>query len=480
MKKEAINTFSEGLNYDLNPITTPNNLLTDAVNGTFITFNGDELALQNDAGNTKIIDLSEDILEYVKLTDEFYPLGVKEYGGVLYIVSARSKIYSAKAWNPTTTYALGTVIKYEDLYYYAAEENLNIPPNLYPSILDEETGEVLLNEDEGYSLFESSEIWVLLGNKNVAQATLESIVTEEQLEDYKEYIEFGSYPSPELPNTENQFIDAADNNYLITEEEFQKLYSSKVINNYLFRPGEYVKFSQPNSSPALDTSNVSYQTYENGIYQNTIRKVYKVRLLLQLPNGFIDFTDNVWRDYALFLESKQSPEDLNMIVNYPTTPAKFWFSDTDFKYYCKSNYKGKLVIITELEELELYNLNYFSITQSTDNNGLVFFNILFNITYNNGTTWTCSNLKLDYFIDGISQNDIKLIPVNNGTIIYTLPISAANENKQFAFTIMPDFVTNNLAQLPQTFTTIHTLRGSEILSTYFNYDDTEYESYEYY
>lgn len=53
-QQTAINTFSEGLNFDLNPITTPNNILTDAINSTFITFNGDELALQNDAGNTKI------------------------------------------------------------------------------------------------------------------------------------------------------------------------------------------------------------------------------------------------------------------------------------------------------------------------------------------------------------------------------------------------------------------------------------------
>ncbi len=91
MRKEAINTFQEGLNYDLNPITTPNNVLTDCVNGTFITFNGDELALQNDAGNTKIVVPDTEPKTYVKLSDGFYPLAVKEYGGVLYIVSG-SKI----------------------------------------------------------------------------------------------------------------------------------------------------------------------------------------------------------------------------------------------------------------------------------------------------------------------------------------------------------------------------------------------------
>jgi len=65
MKKEAISTFNEGLNYDLNPITTPNNVLTDAINSTFITFNGDELALQNDAGNTTVKIPNLSALEYV-------------------------------------------------------------------------------------------------------------------------------------------------------------------------------------------------------------------------------------------------------------------------------------------------------------------------------------------------------------------------------------------------------------------------------
>ena len=54
MRQETNNTFDQGLNKDLNPIVTPNNVLTDCLNGTFLTFNGDELSLQNDAGNTKI------------------------------------------------------------------------------------------------------------------------------------------------------------------------------------------------------------------------------------------------------------------------------------------------------------------------------------------------------------------------------------------------------------------------------------------
>ena len=86
MKKETVNLFNKGLNYDLNPLTTPNDVLTDCVNGTFVTFNGDELILQNDAGNTKILNSTTG--KYVKLPEGFYPIGMKEYGGILYIVSS--------------------------------------------------------------------------------------------------------------------------------------------------------------------------------------------------------------------------------------------------------------------------------------------------------------------------------------------------------------------------------------------------------
>ena len=49
--EESTNTFTGGLNQDLNPIATPDNVLTDAKNATFITFNGNEMSLQNDMKN---------------------------------------------------------------------------------------------------------------------------------------------------------------------------------------------------------------------------------------------------------------------------------------------------------------------------------------------------------------------------------------------------------------------------------------------
>ena len=53
-KQETVNTFDGGLIMDLNPIVTPNNVLTGALNATSITYDGNEFVLQNDMGNGEV------------------------------------------------------------------------------------------------------------------------------------------------------------------------------------------------------------------------------------------------------------------------------------------------------------------------------------------------------------------------------------------------------------------------------------------
>lgn len=79
MRQETTNTFNEGMIKDLTPLVTPNNVLTDALNATLITFNGNEFQLQNDMGNCKV--------ERAHLSVGFIPVGMKEYGGIVYVAS---------------------------------------------------------------------------------------------------------------------------------------------------------------------------------------------------------------------------------------------------------------------------------------------------------------------------------------------------------------------------------------------------------
>lgn len=78
-RKSTANTFEKGLVMDLNPITTPNNVMTSALNATMLTFNGSEYVLQSDMGNGRV--------ETAYLPEGFIPVGIVEFGGIIYVAS---------------------------------------------------------------------------------------------------------------------------------------------------------------------------------------------------------------------------------------------------------------------------------------------------------------------------------------------------------------------------------------------------------
>lgn len=60
-------------------------MLTDALNATTITYNGNESMIQNDMGNTLIQDKTTGSV--IELSEGFVPVGMIERGGILYIAS---------------------------------------------------------------------------------------------------------------------------------------------------------------------------------------------------------------------------------------------------------------------------------------------------------------------------------------------------------------------------------------------------------
>ena len=77
--RKATNKFTKGLVMDFSPENTGNDVLTHALNATLLTFNGNELSLQNDMGNARV--------ETAFLPEGYIPVGTCEYGGIIYIVS---------------------------------------------------------------------------------------------------------------------------------------------------------------------------------------------------------------------------------------------------------------------------------------------------------------------------------------------------------------------------------------------------------
>lgn len=76
---QAQNTFEGGLMMDFHPLTVPNTMTTNCLNGTYLTYNGNEYMIQNDMGNGKV--------ETAALPAGYIPLGTTSFGGIIYIVS---------------------------------------------------------------------------------------------------------------------------------------------------------------------------------------------------------------------------------------------------------------------------------------------------------------------------------------------------------------------------------------------------------
>lgn len=77
--EQAINQFNKGLQIDTNPMMQGSDTLTDCLNGTLITMNGNEVILQNDMGNGRV--------DNAFLPPGYQPVGMKEYGGIIYVAS---------------------------------------------------------------------------------------------------------------------------------------------------------------------------------------------------------------------------------------------------------------------------------------------------------------------------------------------------------------------------------------------------------
>ena len=88
INKKTTNSFSKGLIMDFSPEKTGNEVLTHALNATLLTFNGNEMSLQNDMGNARV--------ETAFLPEGYVPVGSCEFGDIIYVVSYNPLIDKAQ------------------------------------------------------------------------------------------------------------------------------------------------------------------------------------------------------------------------------------------------------------------------------------------------------------------------------------------------------------------------------------------------
>lgn len=368
MKKETVNLFGKGLNYDLNPLTTPNDVLTDCVNGTFITFNGDELILQNDAGNTKILKTKESLEdpdEYITLSPGFTPIGIKEKGGILYIVSAKSPLLNAKIWNESESYNKNEIVVIGEIYYLVTAP-----------IIEGIIAEALLTTEKSYFLATENDTLIELDNNLsnldiLGPISIASSKLKEKGITIVEEVEFGSYPSQEVyeANTDTSTI----------KDITLKTPAYQVVSDKLFTAGTYVEFT---NSPWTSSQNLlsTYALTDGNLTK--YKRFYTIKLLQQLDNGVIDLTEDIWYKY---------------LTDYPQNsdnPYNSWLNiNTPFKYYCPNNYKGKLLLYPEIETLDQFEVTSANIIiNSTGTKSLR----VSAIVTNTNTSWAISPILRFY------------------------------------------------------------------------------------
>ena len=248
MRQETNNTFDQGLNKDLNPIVTPNNVLTDCLNGAFITFNGDELTLQNDSGNTKI-PVSWD----------------------------RRMLIDYKEGD---SYNKNIIVKLEDGSLYRSLTDENIKP--------------ILNEDgelnKGYWELFDPNVKLSKGFYPIGIREYGGVLYIVSANKETNKVEFGSYPAPMY--AKHALYNAKETIKIINPTE--DLYKSRVLNDVFFKSGGYILFD---SKGDVDITNLSTPTET---------KIYKARLLHKLNNGIFDLTKDVWEKFKEYKKKEDS------------------------------------------------------------------------------------------------------------------------------------------------------------------------------
>lgn len=202
------------------------------------------------------------------------------------------------------------------------------------------------------------------------------------------------------------------------------LYEYSTLNKADFKSGRYVMFEKIDG----DFSNVS--RYINGIY---VPKFYKIQFYHQLNNGYLDLTNDIWEKYN----------------QWPTKNSTHWCNDSNFKYYCPSQYKGKIASDIQIEDLYKFQLNKIPVFKLNDDlNYDLDLSIDTSLKINVVPGVGCikfTAVKFEYIIDNITTVVDPFIPVTPTTTfgvsditnLSILGISKDNQNKVMEYKITP-------------------------------------------
>lgn len=439
--EQTTNTFTKGLLMDINPLQQSNDTLTDALNATFVTMNGNEVVLQNDMGNAQVQD--------AYLPQGFVPVGMKEYGGIIYVAS----------YNPITNQSqLGSFPSPQQRFYQNDNDNdfdikssdfFDDEYNLKTRKILKPIKDVIRSGDK-FLLYFNEETTTNNSNtennsnaENNSNNLFDKINKEDLFSNY--YNVEGTKPkSPKnkyltlsigVLNSKNEFVDITSDLLRFTDVENNSVINSDVENNsvtdsesktfgefdselYKFNYGYFVASCMTkDSGTELSSSDKELKEVRD---LNKIKNIntYKNKLVGPLY-GQLEFNAPIDFDYSISGE-KNKDDEYNLEIT-----SEFKYNCPDFNISTKLDKKDD-----NYSDLELYD-KYIRIKKSDDWLDNDIFKLYFDLTSNN---WNCTltsiELKDHDYNDGVYS--VKII--ENYTI--TRNSNDSDENN-FEYTIVP-------------------------------------------
>lgn len=333
------NTFEGGLVMDFSPSNTKANTLTSALNATLVTFNGNELNLQNDMGNGRV--------ETARLPEGFIPVGTCEFGDIIYIVSYnpitnRSQIgcFPSPERN-ISSQELGDDISQELKYLDFQKIKYTITKDGLVYYNDVKEAGIWVSENQNNTL----QVTSIINKDNKDKAIIVINNGDETIE--KEY-DITSIVSGELKNTqvkkvllENKKLNPGDKYIIYTDKEESLVGNKNLLSDW--GTGAH------NIDPKLLKLHVVSIEDEGKItYLDTSTKWY-------------DIQDNnaSYTDYYINVLSNQQSNGILDIDSYRDLLESNWS-------IFNSKVSGKLAILAELETIDNFSCAYELQLQDTE------------------------------------------------------------------------------------------------------------------
>ena len=265
---QAVNNFGKGLQTDTHPMIQGTDTLSDCLNGTLITMNGNEVILQNDMGNRRVNNAF--------LPSGYQPVGMKEYGGVIYVaaynpITNKSQIGSFPSPqrninNEINKELLGNEFQFEKVLQVGTGNEKGL--NTYKHSLERIVKDVIFLDNDVFLIPLTSDIVIHAGDKFVVSAKDLESIGEEYITNYRN-VNPGTEESPNttkaispknrrftlslgILNSQNEFVDITKTLCRWEKDENRdwsiKKYSSEYSDVFKFNDGYFIPDEFDNSS----------------------------------------------------------------------------------------------------------------------------------------------------------------------------------------------------------------------------------------